>query len=102
MVTTTSYGTWANHGDGELTLEAGVATSLGEYANDYDLDALTTAYRDAINDALPDSISLAGSDFYGPAYDTDRDFTGEPADAIREAIASVDFWSLAAKYDKTA
>lgn len=105
MTTTTSYGTWANHGDGSLTIEDNIAASLGDYARDYDIPAIAADYRRAINSALPDSVSINGDDFYGPAYD--RDWTGYPTTAdgdldIKAIIETVDFWDIAADHDKTA
>jgi hypothetical protein len=117
MTITCSYGNWnrtvAEYG---MTLEQGVGDALnGEYT-DKQLDAVTVAYRDAINAALPDSVSLCGDEFYGP-YETDDDeFAGyplcnsfgeslddappwaDPADYqsldIKAIVDSVDFWAI--------
>jgi hypothetical protein len=97
MTTTTSYGTWANFGDGELTVEDNINSAVGEYAADYDLPALTKAYREAINEALPGGISLYGNEFYGPHPHVDGS-----GDEIRAVIAGTDFWGLASKYDRHA
>lgn len=94
MTTTTSYGTWVNHGDGETTIEDNVTVALGDFVDDYDVDSLTAAYRGAINRVLPDGVSLHGNEFYGPHPRADVDA------AIKAAIGSVDFWAIAADYDR--
>lgn len=96
MTTTTSYGTWNNHGDRtHVRVEDTVAVYLGEFVADYDFGALVTAYRAAINAALPEGVSLNGDEFYGPHP---RDFDLD----LPEAIESVDLGSLAEQYDLTA
>ncbi|MDG4784368.1 type II toxin-antitoxin system prevent-host-death family antitoxin [Micromonospora sp. WMMD1102] len=105
MTTTTSYGTWANADGSHLTVEDSVVVALGDHVSDYDVDAVAADYRAAINDALPDSVSLSGNDFYGPAHD--REFDGYPltehGDLDLSAIVNgVDFWEIAARHDRTA
>jgi hypothetical protein len=93
---TTSYGTWVNHGDGGATLKDGVIGSLGEHFDGYDVDGLTDAFRDAINDQLPDGVSLHGDEFYGPYPIVDGEvMRGQ----INEAIQSVDFFMLADRFE---
>lgn len=72
MPITMSYGTWSNRAVRySLTVEQTVGDALnGEYT-DEQVVAVTRAYRDAINAALPDSVSLNGDDFYGNAYEDD-------------------------------
>lgn len=94
--TTTSYGSWVNLGGGFLSVEDSVHEALGEYAGSFDVDGLVDAYRAAIVAALPEEISINGSEFYGP-YPAPADAT----DAIRSAVASVDFWMLADRFDTT-
>src|SRR5690606_34496329 len=70
-MTTTSYGTWNNRVDGDaLTVEQTIAETLGD-ADEYDIDAIAADYRTAINKALPEGVTLAGNDFYGPYYTED-------------------------------
>lgn len=103
MTTNCSYGTWNRTIDKHtLTLEQSVGDALnGEYT-DEQLDAVTEAYRDAINAALPDSVSLCGNELYGP-YETDDDeFAGYPQDDegdldIAAIVESVDFWAIVEK-----
>lgn len=89
MTTTTGYGTWNNHGDSSaLTVEATVAGYISGADSEWidriqadgSFDDMVAAYRAAINAALPDGVSLNGNDFYGPAYDADKDFDGYPTD----------------------
>ncbi|WP_405149414.1 hypothetical protein OG589_14440 [Sphaerisporangium sp. NBC_01403] len=108
MTTTTTFGTWNNRvQDGELTVEQSVYVALGDYADDYDLDAVAADYRAAINDALPSSVSLCGDEFIGPYYAEDRDFDGYPTDEddrldIKAIVEGIDFWAIAAEHDTTA
>src|SRR5207302_1769732 len=71
--TTTEYGTWNNYGDASsVRVEDSVAAFLNEFADDYDFNGLVRAYRDAINEALPEDVSLNGDNFYGPYPLNDR------------------------------
>lgn len=103
MITTTSYGSWANHvrdGGGTLTVHAYVEASLGNWPG-IDVDAVANDFRDAINTALPDSVQLCGDEFYGPHYSDG--FDGYPLRDggldIGAVIDSVDFWEIVAKHD---
>lgn len=113
-VTTTSYGTWNNHiNDLSDGLAADVVEALGDYATDYDVDAIAADWRAAINAALPDKVTLADDEFIGPAYDQDKDWTGYPVqDApasledqldgdldIKAIVDGVDFWEIAARHE---
>ena len=99
MTTTTSYGTWVNHGDrSHLTVEDTVHVALGDFVEDHDTDGIAADYRAAINAALPDSVSLHGDEFYGPA-DGD-DWTGYPVTEdgalnINAIVEDIDFWPIA-------
>lgn len=92
MTTTTSYGSWVRAtGSSAFTLDGEVADALlaGADSNDYTEDQITavaTAYRDAINEALPEGVSLCGNEFYGPAYQETPD--------LAEIVDSVDFWAI--------
>lgn len=93
MSTTTSYGTWASV-MGALSVEADVAVSLADFADHFDVDGLTAAYRRAVNSALPDGVTLSGDEFYGPVpRELDKD-------SMRDMIAAVDFWGLAERFDR--
>lgn len=71
MTTTTSYGTWSNRVDEySLTVEYSVEEAFGsEGPAGYDFAAIVRDYRAAINDALPEGVSLCGNEFIGPFYD---------------------------------
>jgi hypothetical protein len=99
MTITCSYGTWNRKVDSyTLTLEQSVGNALnGEYT-DKQIEAVTEAYRDAINAALPDSVSLCGNQLYGPYTPGDNEFAGYPQDDegdldIAAIVESVDFWA---------
>lgn len=95
MTTTTDYGTWANHNDGStLTIEDTVAEILGDYASEYDIDAIVAEYRQAVDAMLPVGVTLHGNDFYGP-YPVDM----TAYNAIRGAIRAADFWAIAERHD---
>ncbi len=108
MTTTTSYGTWNNRVERlAANFEASVYEALGDFAGDYDIDAIKADYRAAINEALPDGVSLNGSEFYGPYYEADRDFVGYPHDEdgrldIKAIVDGVDFAEIAARHDNAA
>jgi hypothetical protein len=106
MTTTTSYGTWANIVNPySLSVENTALDAFGTEGPDgYDLDGIVNEYRDAINDALPDGVSLNGDEFYGPYYQEDCHFDGYPVDELDELdikaiVDSVDFWAIAARHE---
>jgi hypothetical protein len=105
MTTTTIYGTWTTRVEPySATFSTSVYEALGDYADECDIDAIEADYRNAINEALPDGVSLCGSEFIGPAY---ADFDGYPTDEygrldIRAIVESVDFWEIVAKHDTSA
>jgi hypothetical protein len=89
MTTTTSYGTWANYDRSHLAVEDTVADFLGDQADSFDVDKVVAAFRAAIDSALPEGVSLAGNDFYGPYpmhgecpghYDDDHTLTSDAND----------------------
>ncbi|MFF0629784.1 hypothetical protein [Streptomyces sp. NPDC004296] len=89
--TTTSYGTWCNQvAPYSTSPDADVLDYINGGDSDWQqlleasgaLDQIQREYRDAINAALPDSISLCGDEFIGPAYPEDDEFDGYPRDEI--------------------
>lgn len=98
MSTITNFGTWYNHQGHDLTIEQSTAETLGDVADDYDVDAIARDWQTAINAALPDGVDLVGSEFYGPAYPQDRTWTGELD--ITAVIEGVDFWEIAARHEQ--
>jgi len=107
MIVTTSYGTWANRVDPRaLTVEQTIYETLGDYAGDYDIDAIAADYRDAINEALPEGVALAGNEFIGPYYAEDATWGPELKDKdgrldIKAIVDSVDLWAIVAKHEIT-
>lgn len=106
MVTTTSYGTWNNHGDKYNTsVEASVTDAINGGDADWRervdstgaFDSIVADYRQAINDALPDSVSLCGDEFIGPYYDDDCGWEGELN--ISELIEEIDLFAIVEKHD---
>lgn len=106
MTTTTGYGTWNNHGDRTaLTVE----DTVGGYLSGGDsewverceqtgaLENMVATYRAAINNALPDGVSLNGNDFYGPYYEADQAWEGELD--LAEIIAGIDLGEIVAGHD---
>jgi hypothetical protein len=101
---TSSYGSWARrveHSDG-MTVEDTVSNALADahFVNTSLTDAIVKEYRAAINAALPDSVELCGSEFYGPAYAADEDFDGFDRDEdgrldINAIVCAIDFYAIA-------
>lgn len=94
----TSYGTWCNRiNDLETSPEGGLNDYLGgQDPDEYDMDSIHAAYRQAIDDALPPSISLCGDEFIGPAYPEGDEFDGYPKDEdgaldLKAIIEGLDF-----------
>lgn len=83
MTATAEILTWNNVFPNELTPADGIRAYLGEFADDYDVDALgrdLSDYADSVLDKA--GMSLHGSSFYGPA-DLDREWADEQA---RQAV----------------
>src|SRR5690554_3996946 len=98
---TTPYGTFiGNVADpgGAGSRRDYITTALGDYADDYDIEAIVDEYRDAINERLADQgITLAGDEFYGPSPRPEN-----AAEVIADAIKDVDFWTIVERHDTTA
>ena len=104
---TTSYGTWTSRVDPySLSVEQTVREALGDYADQYDVDAIAADYRQAINQALPEGVSLCGDEFIGPYHSDDATWGPELETEgrlnIRVIVESVDFWGIVAKHEITA
>lgn len=102
---TTSYGTWNNHGDRlALTVEQTVEEAFGsEGPAGFDVDSIVSEYRDAINDALPDGVTLTGNEFIGPAYRTDETWGPEAKNEdgeldIKTIVVGIDLGSIIERY----
>lgn len=89
---TTEYGTWISFGGSCTTLEEEVAAAIGKHTDDYDVSAIQKAYREAINNALPDEITLHESTFYGPQPIKDVN--------IIQILDSTNFWKIVGQHRK--
>ncbi|WP_371793057.1 hypothetical protein OG285_32525 [Streptomyces sp. NBC_01471] len=87
--TTKSYGTWCNRINQYSTSpDADVLNVINGGDSDWRellensgaLALIRDEYRNAINAALPPSISLCGDEFIGPAYPDDDEFDGYATD----------------------
>jgi hypothetical protein len=103
--TTTSYGTWCNRVNQYSTspdadIEDYVGGGDSEWVERLEksgaLEEIKADFRAAINAALPDSVSLCGDEFIGPAYPEDDEFDGYPVDEhdVLDFKAIVDAISL--------
>lgn len=103
-MTTTSYGTWCTKVDDlALTVEQTIYETIGN-ADEYDIDAIAADYRAAINEALPEGVTLAGNEFIGPYYAEDATWGPELEDEdgrldIKAIVLGVDLWAIAAKHE---
>lgn len=75
---------------GHRTVEDTVVALLGDFAADYDIDAIAAELRSAMNDALPPSVTLHGDSFIG-AFGVEVDYAG--------ILDSIDVWDIAAKHE---
>lgn len=105
MTEMTNFGDWNDVEAYSTRITDTVAAALGDHAGDYDLDALVNAYRDAINEALPDSVVLAGNEFYSPHHVGEGEFADYPTDQdgrldVKAIVEGVDFWKLAAQHER--
>ncbi|MFB6805502.1 hypothetical protein [Streptomyces sp. NPDC056387] len=104
MAVTTDYGSWYNVQGYELTVAETVGTAVGDYGDDFDLEAAEVEYYRAIQEALPPGVSLAGNDFIGPYYDDDKHFEGFPADEygdldLTAIVESVDLMAILERHE---
>lgn len=106
MYTKTSYGTWANHGDSfNVSVEATILDAINGGDGDWQkrmentgaLGRVASDYRDAINEALPEGVSLAGDDFYGPWYEADYTWDGELD--IAAIVKGIDLTAIIKRHD---
>ncbi|MBT2467876.1 hypothetical protein J7E97_08305 [Streptomyces sp. ISL-66] len=80
MTTTTSYGTWTTKVSSyESSPEDGIHAFLnGNDPDEYDMDSIFRAYREAIDAVLPPGVSLCGNEFIGPSEPAAGEFDGYP------------------------
>lgn len=113
MTTTTTLGTWTSL---VAHYSASVESTVTDYLNGGDADwrerveetgafeRMVADYRQAINDALPHGVALAGDEFYGPYYEADRDFQGYPTDDdgrldIAAIVEDIDLGEIVDRHD---
>jgi hypothetical protein len=82
-----NYGPWSAFAPGR-TPESYVEDSLGGDPAGCDLYAASVAFRQAVCEALPDGVTLAGHHFFGPHDEQDCKWDS-PLD-IRAIIDSID------------
>ncbi|MFE4863215.1 hypothetical protein, partial [Streptomyces sp. NPDC056670] len=109
MATTTSYGTWNNHGDEcNTTMRASILDAINGASSEWQermeasgaLDRIEADYDAAINEALPDGVSLnAGSYFLGPAYEADYSWGDGDAPDIKAIIRGIDLQEIIKRHD---
>jgi hypothetical protein len=105
MATTTSYGTWENRVDRyRTTVKQSVVEAFGaEGTEGFDLDAIVTEYREAINRALPRGVALVGDEFIGPRHPEPGAFDGYPVDDsgsldIKAIVDDIDLWEIVKRH----
>jgi hypothetical protein len=96
MTTTTKYATWANV-FGSLSLREDVNAYAGDFAADYDLDAIEADYRAAVAALLPGSMWLVGEEFIADVDDPEIPVGW--ADTLREDPLFTDGDEFAAMFD---
>jgi len=107
MSTTTQITSSALHyltGSNHATIRAALETFAGDYAGDYDLDAIEADYTQAIQATLPASWQLAGDTIFGDVDDTGTLI--DPADEatlteISAAIDAIDLGAIFATHEAT-
>lgn len=103
MATTTNYGSWLNT-VGDLGVAYTIGIALGDYEDDYDVDAIKDEYLDAIDAALPNGVFLSGDEFIGPYHEEDQHFDGFPLDDdgeldIAAIVESIDLMAIVEKHE---
>lgn len=113
MSTVTSYGTWCNRvnlystspdADVNDAVNGGDPEWRERIERTGALDEMKTAYRAAINAALPPDVNLCGDEFVGPWRPDADAFDGYPKDGyggldIAAAVAAIDLYKIIEQYD---
>lgn len=87
-----------------------IVDALGEFVDDFDVEAIEDDYREALQGCLPEDASLCGDFIYLAVYDTtDHDDVWEARgdvlearDDIRAAAEQIDFWAIVESHDLSA
>jgi len=113
MTTNRSYGTWCNRVNQYSTSpDSDVVDFINGGDSDWRelleasgaLERIRSEYRNAINDALPSSVALAGDEFIGPAFPADDEFDDYPTDEdgrldIQAILEEVDLGEIVDRND---
>jgi hypothetical protein len=96
--TTAEYAHWGQVNDAHAPYYADymrtVIAESGEDPDRYDLDAIGTAYKTAIQTELPEGITFAREEFIGP-YPAPEGVV----DDIKAAVSRVNLWEIIARHD---
>lgn len=109
----TTYGFWNNHGDHyETTVSASVGNMLSGGHPDWvtrvidtgAFDKMVRDYRDAIENALPPSVSLCGEEFIGPHRPEEDEWADYPVNEdgnldIHAIVESIDLDAIVERHD---
>lgn len=71
------------------SVEEYVRENLGEYADDFDVDAIVDDFRNEINNTLDDDGILNGDEFFGLSH---------PDLDVAELVESIDFWAIVERH----
>lgn len=89
MTTQTCYGQI-----GKTTLTDEVVGALGDFGNDYDIPAIVAEYRAAIQENLPEGVTVHGEGMlYGPYPRVEFDHEA--------AMEAVDFWPIVERHESS-
>lgn len=86
---------WIDIDREQQTVDGTVTSALGNYVDEFDVDAIVREYRDAIGEALPAGVVLVGSEFHAPADEGAG--TRDEFDVWR-GVRSVDLKAIIEKY----
>jgi hypothetical protein len=89
-MTTTLYSTWVRVFNNSSTSPADdIANYAGDFAGDFDLEAITTEYKNAIEELLDGSMVLVGDEFIADV--ADPEIPDNWAELLRYALESDEF-----------
>lgn len=103
----TVYGLWSNYSGDTLTPEATLDNALvnaeAEWREKVEetgaFDKMADAYRDAIDNALPEGVNLVGEQFYGPFQRPDEMEDFEDFEDITAGLDSIDIQKIIDTHD---
>ncbi len=97
MTTNTEYTLFTSFVPGAQTMTDAIGDALGEFASDYDVEAIATDLRAEIDAALPEGVTIHGNigEVVGPYAERDQEID------YRAIWEGIDFWAIAERHDKT-